>query len=142
MYLCLSEEKILLLFPVYYLAVFMDNYSYAASGDNDDGADIQPVVLPLPATPAPLATAAFADPPAAPLIAEARAVLTGQYYFIVIVDSNSIQLVACVFFYRLCIITIILFLFIYLLLQRLLHPGSMAEYLLLHDLVSNYFYNF
>ena len=26
-YLCLSEEKILLLFPVYYLAVFMDNYS-------------------------------------------------------------------------------------------------------------------
>ena len=99
-------------------------------------------MLPLPATPAPLATAAFADPPAAPLIAEARAVLTGQYYFIVIVDSNSIQLVACVFFYRLCIITIILFLFIYLLLQRLLHPGSMAEYLLLHDLVSNYFYNF
>ena len=51
----------------------------AASGDNDDGADIQPVVLPLPATPAPLATAAFADPRAAPLIAEARAVLTGQY---------------------------------------------------------------
>ena len=64
-------------------------------------------MLPLPATPAPLATAAFADPPAATLIAEARAVLTGQYYFIVIVDSNSIQLVACVFFYRLCIITII-----------------------------------
>ena len=26
-YLYLSEEKILLLFPVYYLAVFMDNYS-------------------------------------------------------------------------------------------------------------------
>ena len=106
-------------------------------------------MLPLPTTPAPLATAAFAappaasaTPPAAPLVAEARAVLTGQYYFIVIVDSNSIQLVACVFFYRLCIITIILFLFIYLLLQWLLHPGSMAEYLLLHDLVSNYFYNF
>ena len=35
-------------------------------------------MLPLPATPAPLATAAFADPPAAPLIAEARAVLGGH----------------------------------------------------------------
>ena len=52
-------------------------------------------MLPLPATPAPLATAAFAAPPAAPLVAEAREVLTGQYYFIVNVDSNSIQLVAC-----------------------------------------------
>ena len=108
MYLCLSEKKILLLIPVYYLAVFMDNHSLcfliwflshedAASGDNDDGADIQFVVLPLPATPAPLATAAFATPPAAPLVAEVSAILTGQYYF-VIVDSNSIQLVACVFF--------------------------------------------
>ena len=62
-------------------------------------------MLPLPATPAPPATAAFAaplaasaTPPAEPLVAEARAVLTGQYYFIVIVDSNSIQLVACVSF--------------------------------------------
>ena len=55
-------------------------------------------MLPLPATPAPLATAAFAAPPAALLVAEARAVLTGQYYFIVIEDSNLIQLVACVFF--------------------------------------------
>ena len=71
------------------------------------------------ATPAPLPTAAFAappaasaTPPAAPLVAEVSAVLTGQYYFIVIVDSNSIQLVACLFFYRLCIITINLFLFI------------------------------
>ena len=59
-------------------------------------------MLPLPATPAPLATAAFAappgasaTPPAAPLVAEAREVLTSQYYFIVNVDSNSIQLVAC-----------------------------------------------
>ena len=26
-YFCLSEEKIVLLFPVYYLAVFMDKYS-------------------------------------------------------------------------------------------------------------------
>ena len=72
-------------------------------------------MLPLPATPVPLATAAFAalpaasaTPPAPPLVAELSAVLTGQYYFIVIVDSNSIQLVACVFFYRLCIITILL----------------------------------
>ena len=61
-------------------------------------------MLPLPATLAPLPTAAFAalpaasaTPPAAPLVAEVSAVLTGQYYFIVIVDSNSIQLVACVF---------------------------------------------
>ena len=53
-------------------------------------------MLPLPTTPAPLATAAFAalpavsaTPPAAPLVAEVSAVLTGQYYFIVIVDSNS-----------------------------------------------------
>ena len=75
-------------------------------------------MLPLPATRAPLATAAFtalpaasATPPAAPLVAEVSTVLTGQYYFIGIVVSNSIQLVACVFFYRLCII-IILFLFI------------------------------
>ena len=70
-------------------------------------------MLPLPATPAPLPTAAFAappavsaTPPAAPLVAEVSAVLTGQYYFIVIVDSHSIQLVACLFFYHLCIITI------------------------------------
>ena len=55
-------------------------------------------MLPLPATPAPLATATFAAPPAAPLVVEARVVLTGQYYFIVIVDSNSILLVACVSF--------------------------------------------
>ena len=61
-------------------------------------------MLPLPATPAPLATAAFAappavsatppavsaTPPAAPLVAEVSAVPTGQYYCIVIVDSNSI----------------------------------------------------
>lgn len=68
-------------------------------------------MLPLPATPAPLATAAFTAPPAAPLVADVSAILTGQYYF-VIVGSNSIQLVACVFFYRLCIITVVLFLFI------------------------------
>ena len=67
------------------------------------------MVLPLPTTPAPLVTAAFAAPPAASatppatlLVADVSAILTGQYYFIVIVD-NSIQLVACVFFYRLCI---------------------------------------
>ena len=76
-------------------------------------------MLPLPAPPAPLVTAAFAapsaasaTPPAAPLAADVSAILTGQYYFIFIVDSTSIQLVACVFFYRLCIITIILFIFI------------------------------
>jgi len=69
-------------------------------------------VLPLPTTPAPLDTAASATPPAATLAADVSAILTGQYYFIFIVDSNSIELVACVFFYRLCIITIILFIFI------------------------------
>ena len=69
-------------------------------------------MLPLPATPAPLATAAFAAPPAAPLVAEVSAVLTGQCYFIVTVDGNSIQMVAGVFFYHLCIIIIIPFLFI------------------------------
>ena len=66
-------------------------------------------MLPLPATPAPLATAAFAAPPAppaAPLVAEVSAVLTGQCYFIVTVDGNSIHLVAGVFFYHLCIIII------------------------------------
>ena len=69
--------------------------------------------------PARLPTAAFAAPPAvsatpppAPLVADVSAILTGQYYFIVIVDSNSIQLVACVYFHHLCIITIFLFLFI------------------------------
>ena len=55
-------------------------------------------MLPLLATPKPVATAAFATPPAAPLVAEVSAILTGQYYFIVIVDSNSIQLVASVLF--------------------------------------------
>ena len=72
-------------------------------------------MLSLPATPSPLATAAFVAPPAAsatppttPLIAEVSEVLTGQYYLTVIVEcSHSIELVACVFFYRLCIITII-----------------------------------
>ena len=54
-------------------------------------------MLPSPATPAPLAaTAASAAPPAAPLVADASAILSGEYYFFVIVDSNSIQLVACV----------------------------------------------
>lgn len=68
-------------------------------------------MLPLPATPVPLATAAFAAPPAAPLVADVNAILTGQNYFIVIVGSNSIQLAACAFFYRLCIITVFLYLF-------------------------------
>lgn len=63
-------------------------------------------MLPLPATPAPLATAAFVAAPASPLVADVNAILTGQYYFIVIVGSNSIQLVAFVFFYRLRIITV------------------------------------
>jgi len=49
-------------------------------------------VLPLPA---PLARAVFAAPP----VADVNANLTGQNYFIVIVGSNSIQLVAGVFFY-------------------------------------------
>ena len=61
-------------------------------------------MLPLPAIPAftaPLAESA--TPPAAPLVADVSRILTGQYYFTVIVDSNSIQLVASVFFYCLCI---------------------------------------
>ena len=54
-------------------------------------------MLPLPATPAPLPTAAFAappavsaTPPAAPLAVEISTIPTGQYYVIVVVDSNSI----------------------------------------------------
>ncbi|XP_015778405.1 PREDICTED: uncharacterized protein LOC107356295 isoform X2 [Acropora digitifera] len=48
----------------------------AASGDYNDGADIQSVVLPIPATPAPLATAAFVAAPASPLAADVNAILT------------------------------------------------------------------
>ena len=69
-------------------------------------------MLPAPATAAPLvATAASAAPPAAPLVPEVNAILSGQYYFIISVASNSIKPVAFVFSYCLCIITI-LFLFV------------------------------
>ena len=90
MYLSFSDEKILLLFPVYYLAVFMDKYSFMFSlfdsqsdedaGSDDDGAYIPAVVLPAPATPAPLvASAASVAPAAAPLVAEVNEILSGQY---------------------------------------------------------------
>ena len=69
-------------------------------------------MLPAPTTAAPLvATAASAAPPAAPLVPEVNAILSGQYYFIISVDSNSIQPVVFIFSYHLCIITI-LFLFV------------------------------
>ena len=69
-------------------------------------------MLPAPAPAAPLvATAAFAAPPAAPLVPEVNASLSGQYYFIIGVDSNSIRPVVFIFSYHLCIITI-LFLFV------------------------------
>ena len=55
-------------------------------------------MLPAPATPAPLvATAASAAAPAAPLVAEVDATLSGQYYFFIIIESNSIQPVVFVF---------------------------------------------
>lgn len=96
-----SDEKILLLFSAYYPAIFMDKYSFMfylfhyqsdedADGD-DDGADNPSVVLPTPATPAPLVTsAASVAPPATPLVQEVEAILSGQYYLIIIVNSNSI----------------------------------------------------
>ena len=102
MYLSCSDEKILLLFSAYYPSIFMDKYSFMfylfhsqsdedADGD-DDGADIPSVVLPTPATPAPLVTsAAFVAPPAAPLVPEVNKILSGQYYLIINVNSISIQ---------------------------------------------------
>ena len=62
-----------------------------ADGD-DDGADNPSVVLPTPATPAPLVTsAASVAPPATPLAQEVDEILSGQYYLIIIVNFNSIQ---------------------------------------------------
>ena len=74
-----------------------DSQSDEDAGSDDDGADIPSVVLPAPATPAPLvASAASAAPPAVPLVAEVNEILSGQNYFIIIVNSNSIQqLVSC-----------------------------------------------
>ena len=111
MYLSFTDEKILLLFAVYYLVVFMNNYSSMLSlfdsqsdedaGIDDDGADTPSVVLPAPATPAPLvASAASAAPPATPLVQEVNDLLPGQYFFIIIVNINSIQPVISVCFYR------------------------------------------
>jgi len=110
-YLSFTDEKILLLFAVYYLVVFMDNYSFMLSlfdsqsdedaGSDNDGADTPSVVLPAPATPAPpVASAASAAPPAAALVAEVNEILSGQYYFIIIVNINSVQPVISVCFYR------------------------------------------
>ena len=75
-----------------------DSQSDEDAGSDDDGADIPSVVLPAPATPAPpLPSAAYEAPPAAPLVAEeVNEILSGQYYFIIIVNSNSIQLVVIV----------------------------------------------
>ena len=66
-----------------------DSQSDEDAGSDDDGADIPSVVLPTPATPAP--PVASAAPPAVPLVAEVNEILSGQNYFIIIVNSNSIQ---------------------------------------------------
>ena len=133
MYLSFTDEKILLLFAVYYLVVFMNNYSSMLSlfdsqsdedaGIDDDGADTPSVVLPAPATPAPLvasaapsvvlpapatpaplvasaASAAPPAPPAIPLVQEVNDLLPGQYFFIIIVNISSILPVSSVCFYR------------------------------------------
>lgn len=90
----------------------MDKYSFMcylfdsqrdedADGD-DDGADNPSVVLPTPTTPAPLVTsAASVAPPATPLVSEVNEILSGQYYLIIIVNSNSIQPVVFVFLFSL-----------------------------------------
>ena len=101
MYLSCIDEKILLLFSAYNPAIFMGKYSFMfyllhsqsdEDADGDDGADIPSVVLPTPATPAPLVTsAASVAPPAAPLVQEVEEIVSGQYYIIIIVNSNSIQ---------------------------------------------------
>lgn len=96
-----SDQKIFFLFSVYCLAVFIDIYSFMFclfnsqsdedAGSDDDGADIPSVVLAAPTTPAPPVTSA------APLVAEeVQEIFSGQYYFIIIVNSNSIQLVVIV----------------------------------------------
>ena len=114
MYLSFTDEKILLLFAVYYLVVFMNNYSSMLSlfdsqsdedaGIDDDGADTPSVVLPAPATPAPLvasaASAAPPAPPAIPLVQEVNDLLPGQYFFIIIANISSILPVSSVCFYR------------------------------------------
>ena len=111
MYLSFSDENIFLLLCVYYQVVFMNNNSFMFSlfdsqsdgdaGSDDDGADTPSVVLPAPATPAPLvAPAASVAPPAAPLVAEVNEILSGQYYLIIIVNSNYIQPVVSVCCYR------------------------------------------
>ena len=90
-YLSCSDEKIFLLFSSYYPATFMDKYSFTFylfhsqsnedADSDDDGADIPSVVLPAPATPAPLVTwAASLAPPAAPLVPEVSEILSGQYF--------------------------------------------------------------
>ena len=72
-----------------------------ADGD-DDGTDIPSVVLPTPTTPAPLVTsAASVAPPATPLVSEVNEILSGQYYLIIIVNSNSIQPVVFAFLFSL-----------------------------------------
>ena len=98
MYLSCSDEIILLLFSAYYPAIFMDKYSFMFylfhSQSDEDGADIPSVVLPTPATPAPLVTsAASVAPPDAPLVPEVNDILSGQYYLIIIANSNSMQTV-------------------------------------------------
>jgi len=97
-YLSCSDEIILLLFSAYYPAIFMDKYSFmfylfhSQSDEDDDGADIPSVVLPSPATPAPLVTsAASVAPPDEPLVPEVNNILSGQYYLIITANSNSIQ---------------------------------------------------
>ena len=110
-YLSFSDENIFLLLCVYYQVVFMNNNSFMFSlfdsqsdgdaGSDDDGADTPSVVLPAPATPAPLVVpASSVAPPAAPMVAEVNAILSGQYYLIIIVNSNYIQPVVSVCCYR------------------------------------------
>ena len=68
---------------------FFDSQSDEGAGSDDNGVDIPSVVLPAPATPAPfVASAAFVAPPAAPLVAEVNEILSGQFYFIIIVNIS------------------------------------------------------
>ena len=108
-YLSCSDEKILLRFSAYYPAIFMEKcsfmfYLFHSQSDEDadggDGAEIPSVVLPPPATPAPLVTsAASVAPPAAPLVQEVEEILSGQYSLILLLNSNTIQLVVFVCLY-------------------------------------------
>ena len=78
----------------------MDKYSFMCylfnsqsdedADSDDDGADIPSVVLPTPTTPL-VTSAASVAPPATPLVSEVNEILSGQYYLIIIVNSNSIQ---------------------------------------------------